>query len=192
MVEPSGKTVAALEAAVAAVKAAKVPKDLRVAAFNAAFYGGNPTQTGKLDAPISPAPSPPAGDQSGGVEKIAAKLDLDSALVGLVYDVDDDGVHLTVKRDSLSSTNKIAQQEVTYLLAAGRQAIGLEEWTLTKTVIAAAHDRGVHDTNVSKAIGALDGDGFRFRGPKTKREMKMNAVGFSKAADLVKRLTEAS
>jgi hypothetical protein len=142
MIEPSGKTVAALEAAVAAVKAAKVPKDLRVAAFNAAFYGGNPTQAGKLGTPTSLAPSPPAGDQSGGVEKIAAKLDLDSALVGLVYDVDDDGVHLTVKRDSLSSTNKIAQQEVTYLLAAGRQAIGLEEWTLTNRSRGRSRPRG--------------------------------------------------
>lgn len=123
---------------------------------------------------------------------IAQKLEVDSAPVSLVYDVDEDGVHLTLKRDSLSSTNKVAQQEVTYLLVAARQAIDLEEWTSTKTVLEATHDRGVHNTNVSKAITALDGDGFRFRGPKSKREMKINAVGFSKAAAIVKRLTEAS
>lgn len=193
MGEPSAKVVEALEAAVAAVKAAKVPKELRVAAFNAAFYGSNPAQGGEAGSPtLPPPPPPPGGDQSEGVDKIAAKLSWDAAAVGLVYDVDEDGVHLTVKRDSLSPTNKLAQQEVTYLLVAARQAIGLEEWTLTKTVLEAAHDRGVHDTNVSKAISALDGDGLRFRGPKAKREMKMNAVGFSKAADIVKRLTEAS
>jgi hypothetical protein len=189
MVDPPAKTVAALEAAVAAVKAAKVPKDLRVAAFNAVFYGGEPPQAGVANV-RTPQPKPQAEDQADGVAKIAAKLELDSALVGLVYDVDEDGVHLTVKRDGLSPTNKVAQQEVTYLLVAGRQALG-EEWTLTKTVLAAAHDRGVHDTNVSKAIAALDSDGLRFRGPKAKREMKINAVGFSKAAEIVKRLTEA-
>lgn len=126
------------------------------------------------------------------MEKIAARLDLDAAVVGRVYDVDEDGVHLTIKPNILSPTKKFAQQEITYLLVAGRQAVGLEEWTLAKTVIEATHDRGVHDTNVSKAVTALDGDGFRFRGTKGKREMKISAVGFSKAAEIVVRLTEAS
>jgi hypothetical protein len=192
-VEAPKKTVAALEAAVAAVKEAKVPKDLRVAAFNAAFYGSNSVPAENPKAPArAPAQSPSVEDESDRIGMIAQKLEVDSAPVSLVYDVDEDGVHLTVKRDSLSSTNKVAQQEVTYLLVAARQAIGLEEWTSTKTVLEATHDRGVHDTNVSKAITALDGDGFRFRGPKSKREMKINAVGFSKAAAIVKRLTEAS
>lgn len=185
------KTVAALEAAVAAVKEAKVPKDLRVAAFNAAFYGSNSTPAESPQTPArAPASSPPMEDESDQIGTIAQKLEMDSSSVGLVYDVDEDGVHLTMKRDILSSINKVAQQEVTYLVVAARQAIGLEEWTSTKTVLEATHDRGVHDTNVSKAITALDGDGFRFRGPKSKREMKINAVGLSKAAAIVKRLTE--
>jgi hypothetical protein len=194
MGEPSAKTVEALEAAVAAVKAAKVPKDLRVAAFNAAFYDS--TAASASSAPAGhkspPASRPLSTDASGGVEKIAAKLELDSEVVSRVYDVDEDGVHLTIKPNSLSPTKKFAQQEVTYLLAAGRQAVGLEEWTPTKIVIEATHDRGVHDTNVSKAVTALEGDGFRFRGTKGKREMKISAVGFSKAAEIVKRFTEAS
>jgi len=126
------------------------------------------------------------------VGKIAAKLELDPDMVGRVYDVDEDGVHLTVKRDSLSETKKFAQQEITYLLVGGRQAVGLEDWTPTKTVLDATHDRGVHDTNVSKAVSALDGDGFRFRGSSGKREMKINAVGYTKASEIVKRITEAS
>lgn len=194
MGEPSAKIIEALKAAVAAVEAAKVPKDLRVAAFNAAFYGSGtaPSTSGAVTPESPPAKPPSPADVSSSVEQIAAKLELDAGLVGLVYDVDEDGVHLTVKRDSLSDTNKTAQQEVTYLLAAARQALGLDEWTLTKMVLTAAHDRGVHDTNVSKAIAALDGEGLRFRGPKTKREMKMNAVGFTKAAEIVKRITDAS
>lgn len=198
MAKPSPQTVEALQVAVAAVEAAKVPKDLRVAAFNAVFYG-----SGKADAPDavssglkskSSSAQAPSKDNNGAgpVAQIAAKLEQDGEAVGLVYDVDEDGVHLTVKRDALSSTNKIAQQEVTYLLVAGRQAVGLDEWTPTRAVIAVTHDRGVHDTNVSKAIAALDGDGLRFRGSKSGREMKMNAVGFSKAAEIVKRITDGS
>lgn len=109
----------------------------------------------------------------------------------MVYDVDEDGVHLTVKRAALSDPRKSAQQEVAYLLVAGRQAAGLEEWTPVAVVLDATHDRGVHDTNVSKAISALDGDGFRFRKVRGKREIKMNAVGFSKASEIVKRITES-
>lgn len=190
--DASKETVAALEAAVAAVKEAKVPKDLRVAAFNAAFYGSKPAPTDDPKANGHPPSPSPSVEESDGIAMIAQKLEVDSALASLVYDVDEDGVHLTVKRDRLSSTNKVAQQEVTYLVVAARQAIGLEEWTSTRTVLESAHDRGVHDTNVSKAITALDSDGLRFRGPKSKREMKINAVGFSKAAAIVKRLTEAS
>jgi hypothetical protein len=70
--------------------------------------------------------------------------------------------------------------------------VGLEEWTTAKTAIEATHDRGVHDTNVSKAISALDGEGIRFKGGKGSRELKMNAVGFAKAAEVVKRLTDES
>src|SRR3954454_23643767 len=148
LVEPSKKTISALEAAVAAVKAAKVPKDLRVAAFNAAFYGSTAASTEGAAAKLPP---PPAGEQSDDeVERIAQKLEVDPTLVSLVYDVDDDGVHLTVKRDSLSSTNKSAQQEVAYLLVAGRQAIGLEEWTTSEIVLEAPHERVVHSARLAK------------------------------------------
>lgn len=194
MAETSTNVTASLEAAIAAVKAAKVPKDLRVAAFNAAFYGSIPSDVAKTsttpERPTSPTTS--KGEQSDGVAKIAAKLDsADDAAVARAYDVDEDGVHLTVRPTSLSPTKKFAQQEVAYLLVAGRQAAGLEEWTSTSTVIEVTHDRGVHDSNVSKAISALDGDGFRFRGSKGKREMKISAVGYSKAAEIVTRLAEA-
>lgn len=149
MAEPSSNTVAALEEAVAAVKAAKVPKDLRVAAFNAAFYGSGGHSEANLgpSAPSRPAPakSSSSSGESKGVGEIAAKLELDEAAVGLVFDVDEDGVHLTLKRDSLSPTNKVAQQEVTYLVTAGRQALGLEDWTATTAAIAITHDRGVQE-----------------------------------------------
>lgn len=185
-----------LRTAVAAVEEAKVPKDLRVTAFVAALASlskgvprvGSPDKGSSRSA----TGTQPIVDASGGVGLIAAKLEITSVQAATVYDVDDDGVHVTVKRSALDKTKKFAQQEVTYLVVAGRQAAGLEDWTPARTAIEVTHDRGVHDTNVSKAISALDGDGIRFRGTGSKREIKMNAVGFAKAAEIVKRLAEAS
>ncbi|MBK5219954.1 MAG: hypothetical protein JJE35_09240 [Thermoleophilia bacterium] len=189
------EVVESLRSAVAAVEEAKVPKDLRVVAFTAALAGlpGTP----RLDPKDGGSKrrgrgAEPIVDAADGVEVIASKLEISPAKAATIYDVDEDGVHVTAKRSALDATKKFAQQEVTYLLVAGRQAVGLEEWTPTKLAIEVIHDRGVHDTNVSKAISALDGDGLRFRGSGGKREIKMNAIGFSKAAEIVKRLAEES
>lgn len=190
------EVVEKLRAAVAAVEEAKVPKDLRVAAFTAALTGlptvSSSSDPHKSDGPRSEPSARASVDTAHGVQQIADKLEIGQAQAGTVYDVDEDGVHVTVKRSSFNQTKKFAQQEVTYLVVAGRQAAGLEEWTPTKVAIEATHERGVHDTNVSKAISALDGDGIRFRGSGSKREIKMNAVGFAKAGEIAKRLAEAS
>jgi hypothetical protein len=188
MSEVQKSNIERLKAAVAAVQEAGVPTELRPAAFEAVLsWGVDPPQasTGGGEADTSVG-----GVVPNGLEGIAAKLELKPTHTAQVFDVDDEGVHLTIKRARLSGTKKVAQQEVTYLIVAGRQAAGIEEWTSTKDVIEVIHDRGVHDTNVSKAIAALDGDGLRFRGAKSQREIKMNAMGFSKAADIVRRLVE--
>jgi hypothetical protein len=196
MGEAPKEIVVGLRAAVAAVEEAKIPKDLRVAAFTAALAGlpNSPLPSSGEGGGNRPATHTDHGGTHGseGVKAIAGKLEVGEAQAAAVYDVDEDGVHLTVKRAALDKTKKVAQQEVTYLVTAGRQAAGIEEWTPVKIVIEATHDRGVHDTNVSKAISALDGDGIRFRGTGGSREIKMNAVGFSNAAEIVKRLAEAS
>lgn len=192
MTDADGRMVDALKAAVAAVEEAEVPQDLRPAAFSAAFHSSSiaiPPKAAQPGTASAERAEPPA---AGGVERIAQKLDLNVEQVAAVYDVDEDGVHLMVRRDALNPTKKFAQQEVTYLLVAGRQAAGLEEWTPARTAIEATHDRGVHDTNVSKAIAALDGDGLRFRGSGSKREIKMNSVGFSRASAILRRISEAS
>ncbi len=167
----------------------KFPKDLREVAFNAAL--GGPAQGPSLPPGTPLQPPPPPVDSSDGVGKIAAKLELDVAKVGLVFDVDEDGLHLTVKRDLLSDQIKVAQQEVAFLTVAGETALG-NEWTPLKVVSEAAEDRGVRDTNFAKWVGQLDGDGLRFKGKPKSREVKINAVGFSKAAEIVKRLTDES
>lgn len=186
--------VDALEQAVAAIDAAKVPSDLREIAFKAVLAEvGLDSSEGKEDSASVRAGrvTDQAGTSSNGVlAAVAAKLGVDESQAAQVFDVDDDGIHLTIQRSRLDAKQKVAQQEIARLVVAARQAGGMEEWTPIGLVIDAAHDRGVHDSNFSRNVGALDGDGIRFRGAKTKRELKMNQVGFEKAAKVVGRITE--
>jgi hypothetical protein len=190
MGEPSAKIVEALEAAVAAVKVAKVPKDLRVAAFNAAFYGSDISPASAADT-LKPPPLSQLEDGANGVEKIAAKLRLEPAVVGQVFEVEDTTVHLLVSSSAFSSTKAVAQQEITQLIVAARQASGVDEdLTAVESVRALLDDFGVLDRNFSSNINGLKGRLIRFAGTPTKRQFKMNQPGFEAAAEIVKRLTE--
>jgi hypothetical protein len=80
-------------------------------------------------------------------------------------------------------------QEVAYLVAAGRQAIGLEEFTGWKTIRDVCENRGVLDSsNFGLAMGKLDGEGLRIRGKGSTRELKVNAAGYEKAGAIITRM----
>ena len=121
--------------------------------------------------------------------KIAAKFHVDVQTVERFFEVDDDGVHLLIPTRSLSSKKQQATQEVAYLVAAGRQAIGLEEFTGWKTIRDTCENRGVPDSsNFGLAMGKLDGDGLRIKGKGGCRELKINAAGYEKAGEIITRM----
>lgn len=184
--------VESLKEALAAVDEASIPSDLREVAFKAALdsVGLRPLREGQRGTSI-PGSDSHASSESGKLSRIGEKLNLEEARVSEVFDVDDEGVHLTVRRSVLDDKQKVAQQEIAYLVVAARQADGSEEWTPISFVAAAAHDRGVHDSNFARNVGELDGEGLRFKGQRTKRELKMNQVGFEKAAEFVKHIIES-
>jgi hypothetical protein len=191
MVDPPEQLVSTLRGAVAAVEAAGVPEDLRPAAFSKAFEhiaGGAPSaQAGREALGGADAGDVDRGDAVG---RIATKLGLDAEVVSRVFDVDDEGVHLTVPRSALDDSKRTAMREVARLISAARQAAGLdEEYTPLATIREACDDRGVlNSPNFAAAMQALDGDGMRFRGPSASREVKVNAAGYEKAADIVRRI----
>lgn len=191
MADAPEQLVSVLRDAVAAVEAAGVPEDLRPAAFSKVFehiVGGAPS------AP--PSRGAPGGAEAGDIDRgdavgrIATKLSLDAEVVSRVFDVDDEGVHLTVPRSALDDSKRTAMREVARLISAARQASGLdEEYTPLATIREACDDRGVlNSPNFAAAMQALDGDGMRFRGPSGSREVKVNAAGYEKAADIVQRI----
>jgi hypothetical protein len=191
IVDAQEQLVSALQDAVAAVEAAGVPEDLRPAAFSKVFEhiaGGGPSASQGRGA----RGGAEAGDIERGdaVGRIATRLGLEAEVVSRVFDVDDEGVHLTVPRSALDDSKRTAMREVARLISAARQAAGVDdEYTPLATIREACDDRGVlNSPNFAAAMQALDGDGMRFRGASGSREVKVNTAGYEKAADIVRRI----
>lgn len=186
-----------LSEVLAALDAADVPEDLREIAFAKAFDHA----AGASRAPSTPGAPSSVDSQSGGgsgttptdrdtaIARIAGKLAVTAEQAAEVFDVDQDGVHLTVPHAAFDSRKRTAMQQVMRVVAAARQAIELEEFTTTKVLRAACEDRGVLDSgNFASALAAIDGDGVRVKGAGTSREIKLNAKGYSVAGEIVKQL----
>ncbi len=182
----------------ASLDEANVPDDLRQVAFAKAFdlIAGVP-----VALPGSPPPAllvnPPAGGSGDGrgdaIGGIATRLGITPLQAGQVFDVDGEGVHLTVSPSAFNAKKRFAMQEVIRVMSAARQALELEEFTPTSELRRVCEDRGVLDSgNFSSALSGLDGDGLRLRGSGAAREVKLNARGFEKAGEVAKRLAEPS
>lgn len=192
MAEQDSPLVQVLKTASAALDEAQIADDLRPVAFEKAFDFVAGVTQGRSGGHAGAGTSADVGNDAGGdssLQQIAGKLNLGVDVVSRVYDVDSEGVHLTVSRSALDSTKKAAMQEVIRLIAAGRQALELDEFTPAKLLREACEDRGVLDAgNFAGAMTALDGHGMRIRGTGAARELKLNAAGFEAAAEDVKRV----
>lgn len=188
--------VDALKAAVAAVEEAGVPEDLREPAFRAVLASKGLT-TGTKEAPglTNEGQGPGEGSAHDGASdelvRIGKKLKLPAELVGRIFEVEDQAVHLLVSRSDLDDKVITAQQEITLLVLAARQAAGVDaEMTAVEDVRAVLSDFGVLDRNFSSNIASLKGGQVRFSGSAQKRQFKVNQPGYEAAADIVKRLTD--
>jgi hypothetical protein len=181
----------ALRSAHEAVDAAGVPQELRVAAFEKAAKAllspagppGPGTEPSGMGAPGTGA------DPDSAVGRAARKLHVEEVQVSRVLDFDEDGVHVLLQRSRFSSKKSEAIQQVALLVVAGRQAGGLdpEGWTHQGHVRDATEALGVDDRkNFALHLKRLDG--VRTRGSGRTGELKMNAVGFEAAGELLRRL----
>jgi hypothetical protein len=181
----------ALRSAHEAVDAAGVPQELRVAAFEKAATAllspvgppGPGTEPRGMGAPGTGA------DSDSAVGRAARKLQVEEVQLSRVLDFDEDGVHVLLQRSRFSSKKSEAIQQVALLVVAGRQAGGLdpEGWTHQGQVRDATEALGVDDRkNFALHLKRLDG--VRTRGSGRTGELKMNAVGFEAAGELLRRL----
>ncbi len=179
-----------LREAVGAVSAAKVPEAFREVAFakgvDYLLHGASPaTRAGK------PPPAKVVGAQhgsQGGVEPIAARLELDPGAIERVFEVDGDDVHLVVARKALPASKKGAVNEIAYLITAARQALGVDDVTTAATIRNVCEQFGVLDGNFAASVGDIGGQGIRISGSGSSRTFKINKAGYEQAAVIVTRL----
>lgn len=191
MVDPQS-LAEALRSARESVDAADLPEDLRVPAFEKALAALLPISSS------TPSPGPDLGEDnresdevvSPAITRTAGKLRVGEGLVGRVLDFDEEGVHILVPRSRFPKPKSEAIQDVAILVVGGRQASGLDPdgWTHQSFVRHATEVLGVDDhSNFAAHMKKLAG--VRSRGSGRTGELKMNAVGFEAAGDLIRRLT---
>jgi hypothetical protein len=126
------------------------------------------------------------------VGKIATGLKLDRNLVDQVYHAVDDTLSVIVSPRRLANSKATATRELAQLVAGGRQAAGLEEWTSAGVIRDVVSDFGKYDTaNFAYTVSSMD-DVFLLRGKGQSRTVKVSRPGMERVSDLVKSLAEAT
>lgn len=187
------EVAAAVRAALRIVDEADVPDDLRSVVFEKAYSSLTVVADAAAQQTFSPsvegARLADVGADNDEVARIASKLRVERRLVERVLEIDEDGAHIIVPRSRLAKQKSVAIQQVATLVVAARQAAGREEWTPQTAVRAETEALGVDDrSNFASHIKNVLG--IRGRGSGRTGELRMNAVGFESAAELISQLAQ--
>lgn len=189
-----------LKAAASAVEAADLASDLRPIGFLRALDAlGLPPTERELGGPATPSPVEGLEDevsskQSGDPDSklltgIARAFRLDTGVANQIYDATNGELRLDIGPAMLpDQTKAAAMRDVALLMAAGRQAAGLGDFTPLKVIREECDALGVLDSgNFSTEVGRL---GFRVQGAGASREIKANRRHHEAAAGLIRRILE--
>ncbi|MDA3935864.1 MAG: hypothetical protein PF636_03230 [Actinomycetota bacterium] len=181
----------ALEKAAAIVEEAKIPDDLRVAAFEKTLE----SLTGPVPAPqahCAPVQNENAQPASGELESIAQKLDVPLDVIAEVYEVSDGTLDVILGYSRLSPKMKAGTEQLAILIAAGRQAAGLDPdgWTTVGTIRDICKDFNKLDgPNFATTISSMD-QWFSISGNGRNRRVKVSRAGWEHAKQVVITLTD--
>jgi hypothetical protein len=182
----------AIQAALRVVDEAAVPDDLRALAFEKAFNSLTATvpQPSTETTSQGNAAESRSGTEDSPVGRAAARLRVEPESIERVLDFDEDGVHIMAPRSRFPKQKSAAIQQVATLVVGTRQAAGLdEEWTPQGLVRDATERLGVEDpSNFATHMKKLEG--IRARGSGKSGELRMNAVGFEAAGNLIRQLAQ--
>lgn len=149
----------------------------------------NGGQRGDPGAPSEIAPAE-VGDDSIG--KIAARLQLSRDVVDQVYHAGEDGPTVIVSSRRLAAGKAAATRTLAQLVAAGRQASDVEEWTDAAVIREVVSEFNRYDSaNFASTIASMD-DVFLFRGKGQSRSVKVSRPGWEKIAEVVRELVEVT
>jgi hypothetical protein len=180
--------------ALRAIEEAAIPSELREIAFGKAIdlIAGTASLQSRSEPEVRVQQDQLTGGTSGPMHRIAAKLKLDSEVVSHVYYVDPDGKNLEVVISASRLPTKFgpAIKELALLVAAGRQAAGIDiEWTSADEIREVCeHFKRYDAANFATHIQNMD-DVFSIRGTPRKREVRMTMPAWEQATALVTRLT---
>ena len=173
------------------VEEAGVPEDLREIAFAKTF---------DLRAGNTPAP-PKASNASGATEeeapspddnplaKIASRFSVDVATVSEVYAVEDGKLELIVPLSKLPKAAATGTKEIALLIAGGRQAGGLEEWTSWEEIRSTCVEFKKYDSaNFAKTLREMDDVFNQRRQSERKYLVKLARPGWDRLAEAIGRL----
>jgi hypothetical protein len=125
------------------------------------------------------------------IDRIAERLQVDVDVVRDVFHYDDErGLKIVISPKKLEPSRAGGTKQLALLVAAGRQAAGLDEddWTDIGEVRQVAQDYKKFDSaNFAKHISGMK-DEFNVTGPAQKRLIKVTRPGWDKARELVERL----
>ncbi len=159
-----------------------VPDDLREVAFTKVFDS--------LREPFEEAnPVKDGGESDDLLGRIAGRLETTPESVMGVFYEDDGDLALGVSSSKLNTSVARATKEIALLVAAGRQASGLDEdWTPVDTIREVCRDyKKLDPNNFASTVTEMD-DVFNFRGKGKQRAVRVAKPGWSKVAQLIEAL----
>jgi hypothetical protein len=183
-----------LAEALRAVEEAEIPGELREIAFAKAIdlaADPQPVRARAAGASHRQQVQEALGDDADGLQRIASKLKLDREVVSHVYYISSDakGLEVVVSPTRLPSRFGPAIKELALLVAAGRQAAGIDaEWTAAEEIRKVCeHFKRNDPSNFATYIKQME-DVFSIRGTAYKREVRMTMPAWEQATALVARL----
>lgn len=124
-----------------------------------------------------------SGDVLG---RIAQALQVEREALDMVYAVEDGEPTLVVSAKKIASNKSAAARQLAQLVAAARQAAGIEEWTSATTIRAVVSDYGRLDSNnFASSIQAMDNIAV-LKGKGLQREIKITRPGLESTADFIR------
>lgn len=179
-----------LKAGLQAVEEAGVPPDLQAVAYRHALQ----MLTG--ETPI-PGPGRDSGSGRESAENpllvsISRRLQIERDVVAHVFEEENDQVHLILTKARLpnSKSKAASMRNVALLVAAGRQAAGIEDYTPAALIRHECEELGVLDPpNFSVELGRI---GMRTRGGPKSREVHASRHQLEEAANLMVRISDRS
>lgn len=171
---------------------ADLPNDLRVAAFEKAvdlLSKGHTAKPAAQDEEAGKSDAQKGAIGDGLLAKVAAKLSRSPQDVAQVFYEDGEEIGLSVASTALDKKKKAGTRQVAVLVAAARQASGIDNdgWTDSGVVREACEHYGKYDqANFAATLAGMD-DVFVVKkdGQSRKVKVKVKVPGFERAAALV-------